>query len=101
MGVIKSAIFAWFGPSPFENHFGELTKLMQAGTVQEHVDAFETALGKIKGLPQDQLVACFISGLKPNIVAELEISEPPNLTTATLRQEVRAQVPHQKIELGL
>lgn len=53
----KAAIFARFGPSLYENHLGELTKLTQSGTMQEYINAFETALEKTRQLPQDQLVS--------------------------------------------
>lgn len=58
----KLEIIVRFGTSPYDNHFGKLTKLMQIGTVLEHIDASESALRRTRGLPQDQLVSSFVSG---------------------------------------
>lgn len=44
----KSAIIIRFGSSPYENHFGELTKLIQIGYVQDYIDAFEAAVRKTR-----------------------------------------------------
>lgn len=60
------------------------SRINEVDANRECSELFDTALEKTKGLTQDQLVSCFISGLKPNISAELEISKPSNLTTATL-----------------
>lgn len=52
----KQTVIVRFGSSIFENHFGELIKLVQIGLVQNYLDSFEVTLSKTKGLTQDQLV---------------------------------------------
>jgi len=42
----KSGLLSQFSPNQFEDPFGELIKLQQAGTVVEYQARFERILGK-------------------------------------------------------
>lgn len=56
-----------FGPSAFDDYIGELIRLQQTRSVADYKIQFETLLSKTKGIPRDQLVSYFISGLKEDI----------------------------------
>ena len=56
-----------FGPSKLEDYQGQLTKLMQTGSVMAYREAFESLSNKVDGLSESFLVSCFIFGLKPYI----------------------------------
>lgn len=65
-----------FGPSTYENHEATLFKLRQTASVPEYQTEFEKISNRIIGLSPQTLRNCFISGLKPEIQAELAILKP-------------------------
>lgn len=77
------ALMSRFGPNDYDNYFGELSKLQQSGSVQDYLEQFETLLSKTSGLPVDQFVAMFVSGLKESIV-EVDVRNPENLVEGTI-----------------
>lgn len=74
----RKAMLSRFGPNDYDNCFRELTKLQQTGSMQKYLKQFEMLLSKTNGLPNDQLVATFVSGLKQTISVEVEVLNPIN-----------------------
>ena len=71
-----------FGPSPFEDYQGKLSKLIQTTSVSQYQHEFETLSNKIQGLSDGFLKSCFISGLKPLIQQAVLASQPTSLLHA-------------------
>ncbi|KAL5549713.1 hypothetical protein UlMin_004944 [Ulmus minor] len=63
----KNGIQSRFGPNQFEDHFGELIKLRQAGSVVEYQGKFERLLAKSGFLTQEKKVSYFVASLKDSI----------------------------------
>lgn len=72
----KDRVLVRFGPSAFDDYIGELIRLQQSGSVEEHQIQFETLLSKTKGIPRDQLASYFLSGLKEDIKCSVQLKEP-------------------------
>ncbi|KAA8542515.1 hypothetical protein F0562_023667 [Nyssa sinensis] len=75
-------LHARYGPTQFQDFFGELTKLQQVGSVRDYQTQFEKLLSKVGQLPQNRQVSCFISGLKDSIKADVLSGRPKNLSSA-------------------
>ncbi|GJZ38911.1 organic solute transporter OST-alpha [Tanacetum coccineum] len=76
----KEGIYATYGPHQFLD--GDLTKLIQEGTVQSYQSQFTKLLAKVGYLPQDHQVSGFVSGLSDSIRTEVQANCPTNLSTA-------------------
>lgn len=68
-----------FGSSRFDDHEGNLAKLVQHGTVDAFQSEFEDLMNKTRDVSEALLISFFISGLKPNIRRELQFHRPPTL----------------------
>nr|KYP36836.1 hypothetical protein KK1_041999 [Cajanus cajan] len=62
-----------FCPSSYTNHQQELYKLRQFGTVSEYQAQFERLSNRVFGLSPENLLNCFISGLRSDLRHELLI----------------------------
>lgn len=72
-----------FGPSRFEDHMGKLAKLVQKGSVEEFMSAFERAAVKVEGdLPEALQISLYVSGLKPYIRREVQVRRPTTVEEA-------------------
>jgi hypothetical protein len=71
-----------YGPTVYEDHFGNLTKLQQTGTVKEYQMQFEQLLSRVGRMSQPHQLGCFISGLKGTLKTEVQASHPNSLTEA-------------------
>jgi hypothetical protein len=71
-----------YGPTQFDDFFGDLTKLRQTGTVSEYQGQYERLLSRAGKLSVAQQIWGFISGLKDSIRLEVQASRPTNLTAA-------------------
>nr|XP_043614527.1 uncharacterized protein LOC122586615 [Erigeron canadensis] len=80
--AFKRSVELRFGPSTFDNHEAALFKLHQQATVTEYQTEFERLNNRITGLSAQTLLNCFISGLKPEIQAELAIIKPNTFEAA-------------------
>jgi hypothetical protein len=80
--TFKAGLLARYGPTQFFDHFGELTKLQQIGTVKDYHTKFEQLLAKAGPLPRVRQVSCFVSGLKEGIKADVLAGRPTDLSTA-------------------
>ena len=74
-----TSLKARFGPSDYEDVQGNLSKLVQKGTVADYQDEFESLSTRTVGLSDKFLLSCFISGLKPYLKREVQISRPDNM----------------------
>ena len=75
-------MYARFGPTEFEDFFGDLTKLRQTTSVRDYQTQFEKLLTRAEKLTPAQQVGCFISGLRESIRVEVQAARPSSLTTA-------------------
>ncbi|CAN0876044.1 Transposon Ty3-I Gag-Pol polyprotein [Linum grandiflorum] len=71
-----------FGPTTFEDPFGNLTKLRQTSSVRDYQTEFERLLVRSGRLEVQHQVSCFVSGLNPKIRSDVQAMRPVNLTTA-------------------
>lgn len=60
-----------FGVSIYEDHQGQLTKLIHASSIAEYQCAFEDLMNKIMGISETFLINFFIIGLKLDICRDL------------------------------
>nr|DAD27430.1 TPA_asm: hypothetical protein HUJ06_028898 [Nelumbo nucifera] len=80
--ILMEELRARYGPSQYDDPFGELTKLRQTGTVREYQSQFERLLSRTEKLSQAQQISCFISGLKDSIRVEVQARRPSCLLSA-------------------
>lgn len=71
-----------FGPNVFEDAIGELTTLQQNSTVKAYQERFEELANRTTGLTEEFFVSCFISGLKEEIRAGVQMFQPGNISQA-------------------
>ncbi|KAK3184816.1 hypothetical protein Dsin_032102 [Dipteronia sinensis] len=71
-----------YGPTQFQDFFGELIKLQPVGIIRDYQTQFEKLLSKVGHLPQDRQVSCFINGLCDNIKADVLAGRPTSLSSA-------------------
>jgi hypothetical protein len=70
------------GPTRFEDHFGDLTKLQQGGSVRDYQAEFERLLSRVEKLSTQHQLGCFVSGLKETIRIKVQAAKPTSLTEA-------------------
>ncbi|CAL5328511.1 unnamed protein product [Camellia sinensis] len=78
----KQGLLNRYGPTQFQDFFGELTKLQQTGSVREYQAQFEKLLVRVGRLTPSHQVGCFISRLKESIKADVQASRPATLSAA-------------------
>jgi hypothetical protein len=79
---LKANLYTRYGPTPFEDPFGELTKLRQIGSVKDYQVQFEQLLSRVGKLSSQHQLSCFISGLKDTIRTEVQAARPTSVTEA-------------------
>ncbi|KAL4191008.1 hypothetical protein AMTRI_Chr07g78690 [Amborella trichopoda] len=75
-------LHARYGPTQFQDFFGEFAKLQQIGTVRDYQTQFERLLTKMGYLPPSSRGSCFISGLRNNIKVDMLARHPTTLSAA-------------------
>ncbi|XP_057487988.1 uncharacterized protein LOC130774018 [Actinidia eriantha] len=80
--LLKEGLHARFGPTDFEDFFGDLTKLRHSTIVREYQTQLEKLLMRAGKLTITQQVGCFISGLKEVIRVEVQAARPATLSAA-------------------
>lgn len=80
--VFKESLDARYGPTQFEDFFGDLTKFKQMGTVRDYQSQFERLLTRAGKLTPSQQVGCFISGLRERLRADVQASKPSTFSAA-------------------
>ena len=79
---MKAALHIRYGSTVFEDHFGDLTKLQQVGTVRGYQLKFEQLLSRVGKLSIPHRLGCFVSGLKGDLRIEVQALKPSTLTEA-------------------
>jgi len=70
---LKAALHTRYGPTVFEDHFGDLTKLQQFVSLKEYQSQFETLLSLVGRMSISHQVGWFISGFpasRPNTLTD-------------------------------
>ena len=80
--TLKEGLNSRYGPTEFDDFFGDLTRLKQVGSVREYQSQFEKLLSRVGKLNQSQQVACFIGGLKEGVRIDVHAMKPPTLSAA-------------------
>ncbi|KAK2971290.1 hypothetical protein RJ640_001316 [Escallonia rubra] len=80
--IFIDELFERFGPTRYQDCFGELTKLQQTGTVKEYQTQFSRLLLRAGRLLPEQQVGCFVSGLKESLKADVQACKPATLSAA-------------------
>nr|POE53804.1 hypothetical protein CFP56_67495 [Quercus suber] len=80
--TLKEGLNSKYGPTEFDDFFGDLTRLKQVGSVREYQSQFEKLLSRVGKLNQSQQVACFIGGLKEGVRIDVQAMKPPTLSAA-------------------
>lgn len=62
----KNEIQSWFNQNKFEDHIGELIKLLQVGSIVNYKGKFKQLLAKFESLIAEKIVSYFVTRL--NIV---------------------------------
>lgn len=78
----KEGLHNRYGPTQFQDFFGELSKLQQTSSVRDYQTQFERLLVRVGRLSTEHQIGCFTSGLKDTIRAEVQASKPSSLTAA-------------------
>jgi hypothetical protein len=79
---LNAALHIRYGPTVFEDHFGDLTKLQQVGTVRDYQLQFKQLLSRVGKLSIPHQLGCFVSGLKGDLRTEVQALKPSTLTEA-------------------
>ncbi|XP_057953074.1 uncharacterized protein LOC131147593 [Malania oleifera] len=61
------ALLARFGPQSYDDPMEALTKLKQTSSVEAYKEQFEFLSNRLRRLPEDYRLSCFIGGLKDEI----------------------------------
>ena len=97
--LLKEGLYTRYGPTEFDDFFGDLTKLKQMGSVREYQSQFERLLSRVGKLPPAQQVGCFISGLKEHLRIDVQALKPASLSAAVglaCLYEAKSQFQHQQ-----
>jgi hypothetical protein len=79
---LKAALHTRYGPTAFEDHFGDLTKLQQTGTVREYQLQFEQLLSRVGKLSVLHQLGCFVGRLRSNLRIEVQAARPTTVIEA-------------------
>jgi len=79
---MRAGLYTRYGSTRFEDHFGDLTKLWQGGSVRDYQAEFERLLSRVGKLSTQHQLGCFVSGLKETIRIEDQAAKPTSLTEA-------------------
>ncbi|GJV96654.1 ty3-gypsy retrotransposon protein [Tanacetum coccineum] len=81
-----------FGPSKYEDPQGDLSKLLQLGTIEDYQREFEKLMNRITDIPDSLLISFYISGLKLHLQRELLVPKPTTLgDTLSLARIIEAR----------
>lgn len=80
--LFKDGIVSRFGPNTYEDVMGDLTKLRHTTTVRVYQEQFEELANRTTNLPESFFISCFISGLKEEVKAGVQMFRPTTITQA-------------------
>ena len=93
--LLKEGLNSKYGPTEFDDFFGDLTRLKQIGSVREYQIQFEKLLSRVGKLNQPQQVTCFVGGLKESMRIDIQAMKPTTLS-ATIGLAWLYEVKYQK-----
>jgi hypothetical protein len=79
---LKATLHIRYGTTIFEDHFGDLTKLQQVGTVRDYQIKFKQLLSRVEKLSIPHQLRCFVGGLKGDVRTEVQALKPSTLIEA-------------------
>jgi len=82
LGGFQIELHLRYGPSKYQNFFGDLTKLKQMGSIRDYQMEFDRLLHRASHLSEEQQVGCFVSGLKEAIRVDMQACNPISLSAA-------------------
>ncbi|RVW92477.1 hypothetical protein CK203_042670 [Vitis vinifera] len=91
--TLKEGLNSRYGPTEFDDFFGDLTMLKQVGSVREYQSQFEKLLSRVGKLNQSQQVACFIGCLKEGVRIDVQAMKPPTLSAAVVTSRPLSSTP--------
>ncbi|KAL4194794.1 hypothetical protein AMTRI_Chr05g70230 [Amborella trichopoda] len=74
--------FERYGPSCYQDFFGDLTKLRQIETLRDYQTDFFRLLLRARKLSEEHQVGCFVNGLKQNMKVDVQACKLTTLSTA-------------------
>ena len=80
--AFKRGLHNRYGPTQFQDFFGDLTKLQHISSVRDYQTQFERLLIRAGRFSPAQQVGCFVSGLKDNIRTNVQVYCPSTLSAA-------------------
>lgn len=78
----KEEILSCYGSSEFEDHFEELSKFRQTGSVAEHYKSFIRLMAKAGNVTTEQQVSFFVEGLRDSLRVDVKAPKPKTLKAA-------------------
>ncbi|XP_049345420.1 uncharacterized protein LOC125809928 [Solanum verrucosum] len=84
------SLFARFGAELFDDPMGDFKDLRQVNSVQDYVDLFDELLTRVE-LSEDQIISCFVRGLKPEIGLPVKMLAPRSLAKAINLARIQEQ----------
>lgn len=81
------AIVDRFG-TDFDDPMEELKKIKQVGSVKEYQAVFEKYLTRVK-LSEENVISCYIGGLKPDLNIVVKITQPTSLSQVYKRARMQ------------
>lgn len=78
----KEEILSCYGSSDFEDHFEELSKFRQTGSVAEYYKSFIRLMTKAGNVTTEQQVSFFVGGLRDSLHVDVKAPKPKTLEAA-------------------
>jgi len=79
---VKMTLHIRYGPTTFNDHFGDLMKLQQTRSVRDYKLQFEQLLSRVGQLFALHQLGCFVSGLKGTLRTEVRARRPKSVMEA-------------------
>lgn len=78
----KEEILSCYGSSEFEDHFEELSKFRQTGSVAEYYKSFIRLMTKAGNVTTEPQVSFFVGGLRDSLCVDVKAPKPKTLKAA-------------------
>ena len=79
---LKYALNIQFGPSEYEDFYGDLTRLQQEGDVKDYTNKFNRLMTRAGGMSERQKISSYTCGLKPTLRYEVKTQKLVSLIDA-------------------
>uniref|UniRef100_A0A3Q7IJ32 Retrotransposon gag domain-containing protein n=1 Tax=Solanum lycopersicum TaxID=4081 RepID=A0A3Q7IJ32_SOLLC len=84
------SLYARFGAELFDDPMSDFKDLRQVNSVQDYVNLFDELLTRVE-LSEDQVVSCFVRGLKPEVGLPVKMLAPRSLAKAVNLARIQEQ----------